>query len=40
MESKVKFKPVDHEDVRATELYTHIMSKDMDAVISPLDTLK
>jgi len=29
-----------HADVRTTEIYTHVMSKDMDAVKSPLDTLK
>jgi integron integrase len=28
-----------HADVKATEIYTHVMSKDMDAVKSPLDTL-
>ncbi|MBW2319981.1 MAG: tyrosine-type recombinase/integrase [Deltaproteobacteria bacterium] len=28
-----------HADVRTTEIYTHVMSKDMDAVKSPLDTL-
>ncbi|RLB75738.1 MAG: integron integrase, partial [Deltaproteobacteria bacterium] len=29
-----------HADVRTTEIYTHVMSNDMDAVKSPLDTLK
>jgi len=29
-----------HADVRTTEIYTHVMNKDMDAVKSPLDTLK
>ena len=28
-----------HADVKTTEIYTHVMSKDMDAVKSPLDTL-
>jgi len=28
-----------HADVKITEIYTHVMSNDMDAVKSPLDTL-
>jgi site-specific recombinase XerD len=32
-------KLIGHADVKATEIYTHVMSKDMDAVKSPLDTL-
>jgi len=28
-----------HADVRTTEIYTHVMSKDIDSVKSPLDTL-
>ena len=28
-----------HKDVKTTEIYTHVMSKDVDAVQSPLDTL-
>jgi integron integrase len=29
-----------HADVKTTEIYTHVMEKDIDAVISPLDTLQ
>ncbi len=29
-----------HADVKTTEIYTHVMQKDMDAVQSPLDTLE
>ncbi len=29
-----------HADVKTMEIYTHVMSKDIDAVKSPLDTLK
>ena len=28
-----------HKDVKTTEIYTHVMSKDLDAVKSPLDLL-
>lgn len=28
-----------HADVKTTEIYTHVMAKDINAVISPLDTL-
>ncbi len=28
-----------HKDVKTTEIYTHVMSKDIDAVKSPLDML-
>jgi len=28
-----------HADVKTTEIYTHVMSKDLDAVKSPLDLL-
>jgi len=28
-----------HKDVKTTEIYTHVMDKDMDAVQSPLDML-
>lgn len=28
-----------HADVRTTEIYTHVMRQDLDAVKSPLDTL-
>ncbi len=28
-----------HKDVKTTEIYTHVMDKDIDAVKSPLDTL-
>jgi site-specific recombinase XerD len=28
-----------HADVKTTEIYTHIMEKDIQAVISPLETL-
>jgi len=29
-----------HADVKTTEIYTHVMAKDIDAVASPLDTLE
>jgi site-specific recombinase XerD len=29
-----------HKDVKTTEIYTHVMNKDIDAVASPLDMLK
>jgi integron integrase len=29
-----------HSDVKTTEIYTHVMAKDIDAVASPLDTLE
>mgnify|MGYP003565817703 CR=1 len=29
-----------HADVKTTEIYTHVMQKNMDAVISPVDQLK
>ena len=29
-----------HADVKTTEIYTHVMAKDIDAVASPLDTLQ
>ena len=28
-----------HADVKTTEIYTHVMNKDLDAVKSPLDLL-
>jgi site-specific recombinase XerD len=28
-----------HADVKTTEIYTHVMEKDINAVVSPLDTL-
>ena len=28
-----------HKDVKTTEIYTHVMNKDIDAVKSPLDLL-
>jgi site-specific recombinase XerD len=28
-----------HADVKTTEIYTHVMNKDLNAVMSPLDTL-
>ena len=28
-----------HKDVKTTEIYTHVMNKDLDAVKSPLDLL-
>jgi site-specific recombinase XerD len=28
-----------HADVKTTEIYTHVMKKDIDSVKSPLDTL-
>jgi len=28
-----------HADVKTTEIYTHVMEKDIQAVISPLETL-
>ena len=28
-----------HSDVKTTEIYTHVMEKNIDAVISPLDSL-
>ncbi len=28
-----------HKDVKTTEIYTHVMNKDVDAVKSPLDLL-
>jgi site-specific recombinase XerD len=28
-----------HKDVKTTEIYTHVMNKDIDAVQSPLDRL-
>ncbi len=36
---RVVQKLMGHADVKTTEIYTHVMSKDMDAVKSPLDTL-
>ena len=36
---RVVQKLVGHADVRTTEIYTHVMSKDIDAVTSPLDKL-
>lgn len=36
---RVVQKLMGHADVRITEIYTHIMSHDVDAVVSPLDTL-
>jgi site-specific recombinase XerD len=29
-----------HADVKTTEVYTHVMEKHIDAVVSPLDALK
>ncbi|MCK5099686.1 MAG: tyrosine-type recombinase/integrase [Desulfobacteraceae bacterium] len=29
-----------HADVKTTEIYTHVMEKDINAVVSPLDTLQ
>ena len=29
-----------HADVKTTEIYTHVMAKDINAVASPLDCLK
>jgi site-specific recombinase XerD len=29
-----------HADLKTTEIYTHVMQKDVDAVRSPLDTLE
>jgi site-specific recombinase XerD len=29
-----------HADVKTTEIYTHVMEKDLSAVISPLDALQ
>lgn len=28
---------MDHADVKTTEIYTHVMEKDISAVLSPLD---
>jgi site-specific recombinase XerD len=28
-----------HSDVKTTEIYTHVMQKNIDALTSPLDTL-
>jgi site-specific recombinase XerD len=28
-----------HADVKTTEIYTHVMEKDISAVVSPLDAL-
>jgi site-specific recombinase XerD len=28
-----------HKDVKTTEIYTHVMNKDINAVVSPLDAL-
>jgi site-specific recombinase XerD len=28
-----------HKDVKTTQIYTHVMNKDLNAVQSPLDTL-
>ena len=28
-----------HADVKTTEIYTHVMAKDINAVVSPLDSL-
>jgi site-specific recombinase XerD len=29
-----------HADVKTTEIYTHVMEKDLNALISPLDALQ
>jgi len=29
-----------HADVKTTEIYTHVMAKDLNAVASPLDSLE
>jgi site-specific recombinase XerD len=28
-----------HADVKTTEIYTHVMQKDLNAVVSPLDSM-
>lgn len=30
---------MEHADVKTTEIYTHVMKKDIDAIQSPLDQL-
>ena len=37
---RVVQKLMGHADVRITEIYTHVMSKDIDSVKSPLDSLQ
>jgi len=34
-----KLKLMGHADVKTTEIYTHVMEKDISAVLSPLDRL-